>query len=268
MKLSLDDTWRDTVALLRANASMLLPLGGLFYLLPLILYSVATPVFVPPDTQDQQVMADALAQYLPRIALPLLALIATFVLGTSTIYQLLLGPNRPTVGGAIAAGVRSWPSLMLLTIILFAAQFVLLIAISVLAALLGLTGGSASLLFFAFLVAGLYVTARFSPAGPAMIAERLASPGKFLRRGLGLSKPAGWRIALFLFAITVAGLILVYAVQIVLGSVLVLALGDAGRQLAAVLGSILSAVATLILTVAYVAIYRRLATPAPATGGT
>lgn len=269
MRFSLDETWRDTVVLLRANASMLLPLGGLFFLLPMILYSLVTPVFVPPQTQDQQVMAEALADYLPQIALPLLLLVAIFVLGAATIYHLLLGPDRPTVAKAIGAGVRSWPGLMLLTVILWVVQFVLLIAISVLAALLGLDGGAASLLFLVFLVAALYVTARFVPIGPAIVAERLRGPAKFVRRGLGLSRRHGWRIALFLFAATVAGLILIYTVQIVLGSVLVLVAGDAGRQLAAILGAILTSIALVILTVSYVSIYRRLAGPVtPAADGT
>lgn len=259
MAFSLDETWRDAVTLLRANASMLLPLGGVFFLLPLILFSIAAPVFVSPQTQDQQVMARALADYLPQIVLPLLLMLAVFVLGRAAIYHLLLDPARPTVGGAIAAGARSWPSLMLLLLILTATQLLLLMTISIVAGVLGLGAGAASLLFIVFLLAAAYVAARFVAAAPAIAAERLRSPVAFVRRGLGLTKGQGGRIAIFLFVFGVASLILVYAIQIVVGSVLVLLGGDAGRQIAGIVSSILSSAALVVLTVIHVAIYRRLA---------
>lgn len=269
MAFSLDETWRDAVALLRANGSMLLPLGGVFFLLPLILYAITTPVFVPPQSQDQQVMAEALAEYLPRIVLPLLLLVAVIVLGSAAIYHLLLDPARPTVGKAMAAGARSWPSLMLLLIILSLTQFLLLIAISLVAGLAGLQSGAASLLFIGFLVVSAYIAARFVPAGPAIAAERLRSPVKFVRRGLALTRGSGMRIALFLFVFGVASLILVYAIQIIAGSVLVLLGGDTGRQIVTILGSVLTSIALVVLTVIYVAIYRKLSSSAvsvPKTG--
>lgn len=258
MTFSLDETWRDAARLLRTNGSMLLPLGGVFFLLPLIVYSLAVPVFVAPQSQDQLVLAQALAEYLPKIVLPTMLLGAVFVLGSGAIYHLLLDPARPTVGRAIAAGARSWPSLMLLLIILSVVQLLLLVTISLVAGLLGLEPGGASLLFIGFLLVAAYVSARFVPAGPAIAAERLRNPVAFVRRSLGLTKGKGMRIALFLFVFGVASLILVYAVQIVVGSVLVLLGGDAGRQIAGVLGSVLSSAALVVLTVIYASIYRRL----------
>lgn len=261
MSFSLDETWRDTVALLRADRSMLLPLGGLFFLLPLILYSLTTPVFEPPQTQNQEVIAKALAEYLGRIALPLLLLTATFMLGTAVIYHLLLDRDRPTVGRAIGAGARTWPRLILLAVILAAVQFILLVAMSVVAAAFGLNPGAASLLLVVYGVIGLYVTARFIPVGPSIVAERLGSPVRFLRRGLALSKRKGWRIALFLFALVVSSLVLILAVQLVLGGVLTYLGGETGAQMAAILSAILVSIQMVVLTVAYVAIYRCLTGP-------
>lgn len=259
MSFSLDETWRDTVTLLRANGSMLVPLGGVFFLLPLILYSLTSPLFEPPQTQNQQVIAKALAEHLSRIAMPLLLLTATFMLGTAAIYHLLLGRDRPTVGQSIAAGARTWPRLVMLAVMLAAVQFALLIATSIVAAAAGLGPGAASLLLAVYVVAGLYVTARFLPVGPGIVAERLGNPVDFLRRGLALSKGSGWRIALFLLALLVVSFVLILAVQLVLGAALVYLGGDTGAQMAAILSAILVSVLMVVLTVAYVAIYRCLA---------
>lgn len=263
MAFSLDDAWRDTTKLLRANASLLLPLAGAFFLLPLIIYSFLVPEFQTPQSQNQQVVAQALAQYLASIFIPLLMLVALVLLGTAAIYHLLLDRDRPTVGDAIAGGVRSWPSLLLLGLILIVVQFVLLIVTSLLSALLGLGQGAASLIGIPLTAIGVYVSARFVPAGPSIVAERLRGPGGFVRRALGLTEGKGWRIAAFIFALSVIGFILVFVVQIILGSLLTLLAGEAGGQIAGALSAVLVSALLTVLTVAYAAVYRQLTRAAP-----
>ena len=264
MAFSLDEAWRDTVGMLRADSSLLVPLAGVFFLLPLLLYAFVTPEFVPPQSQNQQVMAAALAAHLGKIIGPLLLLTAVFLLGTAAIYHLLLDRDRPTVGGAIASGLRSWPSLILLGLILAVVQFVALIVISILAAVLGFGPGAASLLLLPLLAFSLYVSARAAPAGPSIVAERLRGPVGFLPRALRLTKGQGWRIALFLAALSFAGVVVVYAVQFVLGSLLALAAGDTGRQITKILGAVLTSGFVAVATVAYAAVYRQLTRPAAA----
>ena len=68
MAFSLDEAWRDTVGMLRADSSLLVPLAGVFFLLPLLLYAFVTPEFVPPQSQNQQVMAAHAAAFSEAVA--------------------------------------------------------------------------------------------------------------------------------------------------------------------------------------------------------
>ncbi len=241
MAFSLDDAWRDTTGLLRTNASLLLPLGGAFILLPAIVTALALPdAPAAAEGATPGALITAFSDYF-RANWPLV-LLAQIVeaLGAAAILALLLDRSRPTVAGAIGQGLRLLPFFFLLTV------------------LVNLAVGAGLLLL---IVPGLYLIGRLSPAQPAMVAERRRNPLDALGRSWTLTAGRGWRVFLMIAAVSLVGLVLSWVLTFVLGGVLRLLAGEAGPALVAVLGAVIGTVLQVILVVLLAGIYRQL-TPA------
>ncbi len=235
-KLDAARAWTDAMALLSGQREILLTLAGFFIMLPALLLNALSP-FVPSGAQDRW-MTELFAWTNANIHW-IVVVGALASLGRLAILIVLLAPERPTVGEALAAGGR------------------LLILFLVMDLLIGfmLLGG-----IVLFVLPALYIFGRTFLAETAFVATRSHGPIAGITAGFEASRGNGWRIAIVAAIIYVAGLILTAAIGSVVGVLGALA-GGAGlaRFLNAFVVAACGAGVSLILVLMSVAIWRQLA---------
>jgi hypothetical protein len=224
--------------MLRANASLFLGIAGAFFFLPALLVGYFAPQ--PEAAATIAAAIEAMERYMNSNWHWVLLANLVNALGAVAIYLLLFEGRGRTVGGAIAAALPILPLYFLLSLIVTAA---------ILAGLVLL------------ILPGLYLIGRLMIGGAVMVAEGRRSPLAALAGSWRLTRGKGWAVAGLLLVVFVVGSVLTLAVTSVLGAVFVLAAGKEGLGplLVLILESALGAVFSIVLTVLYAAIYRRLA---------
>ncbi|HWT13353.1 MAG TPA: hypothetical protein VN231_11410 [Allosphingosinicella sp.] len=245
MNFSYSAVWNDTAAMLRANSSLLVAIAGAFFFLPGLL----SAYFIPPpeEARDFAEMVQQMSGYVGRNwHWSLLGNLLNMV-GIVAIYLLLLDPPGRTVGGALAGSVTFLPSYFLLSILLMT--------------ILGIA-------FLLLIVPCLYLLGRIGVAGAVMTAERRLNPVAAIGGAFARTKGRGWAVAGLILMVAAAGIVLILAIQAVLGSIFLLLGGrdGIGGLLVAVLQAALGAAYSTVLVVLLAAIYRALA--AGSTSGT
>lgn len=244
MRIDYSQWWNDMVAIMRANASILVAVAGAFVLLP----AIAANFFTVPSQPlaEGATPAESLERYIAYYRSnigPQLFLLLFNTLGQLLAYLVLLDPRRPSVGDAFR---------------LAAPLFLPLIVLNILVNLM--LGAGLLLLVIPFL----YLIGRVMLAAPAMVAERLSNPPKAIGRSFALTKGNGWRIFFFAFLIFVVVFVVQVAVNGTLGTVIGLLPGADDRAslrnlLLALLSALFAGLFFILSTALWVALYRRLA---------
>ena len=231
------EAWAAAMAQLRGQPDILLTLAGALMLLPSLLLNTLFP-FVPDPEAGWQAQAEAFQGWISDHWFAMLLASLAAALGRLAILILLLGPGRPTVGEALAAGLR------LLPVFFLAGLLVNLLTL----------GG-----LLLFLLPGLYLIGRTLLTETVLVAERLTNPLAPVRRALAVSRGNGWRIFMVTAIIYVAGWVLSAAINAVLGVILIL-VGGTGLDvfLPALIGGLFQAGVSLMLLLVSIAFYRQL----------
>ena len=184
-KLDFTAAWKDAIALLKANLETILPIIGVFILLPAIIvgYMVPEPV-IDPAAADSGM--GQLMQYYRDLAPWLLLTIVTSAISYATIYTLVFNPSRPTVGEAFGIGMGFFVTILLASLLSAVAMFVGLIFL---------------------ILPGIYLIIKFSLAGPAIVAENIKNPIAALSRSWALTKNNSLYIFAFILIIGIVGVI-------------------------------------------------------------
>lgn len=263
MKFDSNRAWKDASAAVSANREVLLAFAGVFFLLPslavaLLLPQPEAPAGATPE-QAMNIMRAYYASSLPYI-LPMTIVQAA---GTLGLLSLFTDRRRPTVGEAIKLGFVG-----LLPYI--AAQMLIGIAVGVVGGLLmaiGAATGAATLVTVLVVLAAVglaYVLTKTSLAAPVIMVEGVRNPVTALTRSWMLTKGNSLRLALFYFLLLLVFIVLTAVVMGVIGLITaVVAGGEAGRVVSAVVSSGLGAVMTLYFIAALAAAHRQLAGDSP-----
>ncbi len=227
--------WDEVRALLTNERSLLVALGGAFFLLPSLALSFILPA---PAEATLQALAQAIAPYFPIIFLVSIVQL----LGQATVWTLVMAEERLTVGQAIAASLQFLPFYFVINVCAN-------IAIGIGLALL--------------ILPGLYLAARLAPVGAIAVAERHRWPVSAFRRSFEVTKGNALPVFAFLLIVGIVYLIVSMVASIVFGSVFALAgldmqPGGIGSSLLSVVSGIISATGSVIFTLMQVAIYRQL----------
>lgn len=245
MKFSYSAVWNDTSRMLKEQGSLLLPVAGVFLLLPALLVGY----FLPPPTGSGSDWLNALLRhYADSWPWQLLASVVSTI-GHIAIYRLVMDRRGVTVASAIGAALPILPGYF------------------VMAVLTNLTIGAGLMLL---LLPGLYLIGRFGVAGAAMVAEDNGNPFTGIARSWSLSARRGWAVAGLVIIVFLAGFLLTFVITAVLGSVFLLIGGrdGVGGLLVLILNSVLMSTLLAVMSVLFAAIYRALAGAAePATTG-
>lgn len=244
MRISYTDWWNEVVAILRANASILVAVAGAFIFLPSLAASFVMAPFAPPG--EGATLQDLLAAYLKFFSDNWLLLIPLFLItafGQLLLYLVLLDNRRPPVGKALSLAVPLLP-LFLVTSLLV--RVILL-------------GG-----FAFFFVPAFYLFGRLLLSGAAFVAERRTNPLAAIARSFALTKGSGWRNFLFVLLVFLVAMVIQLAVSGTLGTLVRLLAGEGGplglgNLLLAAIASLFQAAYFILGIAISVALYRRVA---------
>jgi hypothetical protein len=238
MKLSYSAVWDDTVALVRAHASLLAALAGVFIFLPALLVGHFLPQATPP-VDDIGAYFRNFQDYALANAHWLLLQTLFNATGMIAILILVFARQGTSVGGALAASIMLLPFYFIAGLI---ANFIVLAGLLLL------------------LVPGLYLFGRLVVLGPVVVAENRRNPIDAIRRAFELTKGNGWAVLGLVVLVVVPGAIVLQLVNIVFGIVFSLFAGqDVATLLRLIVTSATAAALTVLLLLLYAAIYRALA---------
>jgi hypothetical protein len=262
MKFDSSLAWRQASAAVSANRAVLVPMAGVFFMLPRLLLSLMMPE--PPvnnGASTEEMMAQMQQFYagLLPYAIPMMLFQAAGTLGILTLFA---DRSRPTVGEAIKLGARGvFPYLLSQILFGFAATLALGVVLGALNAL-----KTPSTLIAAVagvgLIALLVAFVRIALVAPVIAVERIYNPVAALRRSWDLTRGNAGRLAVFLGLIVVVALVALGASVAIIGSLSTLIGGhEVGQIVAAALTALLAAVLALYMAAILAAAHRQLAGP-------
>ncbi|MCT2559471.1 glycerophosphoryl diester phosphodiesterase membrane domain-containing protein [Tsuneonella sp. YG55] len=269
MKFDMGAAWNEAVRLLAANRQVLLIVAGVFFFLP---YVAFTLVFsnemtaleaAQASNPDPKAMGQAMIGLYGQFWWLLLIMVVLQTIGVLGLLALLSDRTRPTVGEALAIGLKMllpYFGAQLLMSCLYGLLLLVPIAVGV-----GVSVAAGALLGIVALVAFIYLFTKFLMVPPVIAIERVVNPLAAMGRSWRLTKGNSIRLFLFVFLLFVA----VVVVGGVLGMVIGLALALAGPEVAlvgnALVSGLVNAAFYTVFLAVLAAVHRQLTGAAPET---
>lgn len=258
MKFDMGQAWSDAVSLLSKNRDLVIILAAVFLFLP----SLALGIFAPTTEleavgADPELMRAALAAYFEANWPVILVYAVISTIGTLAILALLGRAHRPTVGEAISIGAKTLIPYLAASFILGLGAGLMVTVIATLGAIAG--AAIATLLSFVFAIAFVVIVIRLVLIAPVMAIDNVLNPVAAIKRSWSQVKGNTRRVAMFLFLLFVALLVLSIVVGMVFGILGALAPGGTiSLWINAVLDSIIGAAGSAVFLAVYAAIHRQL----------
>jgi hypothetical protein len=250
--LSIASAWDETVAFVRGQPGTLFLIAFGFVSLPTIIFQAASPTVQPGQA--------------PPAGPWMLLFIPVFILsiiGTLTVSRMALNAGSAP-GDAFRYALRRAPAALGAALLLGLAFALLAFPLSIIMALVvptAQTGAALALLLLMLVFA--FVWVRLMLLSPIAVSEPIG-PAAILKRSWAHTAGHFWKLLGFLIIFLVAYLIVLFAVNAVLGSLIILLAGQPQEgSLSSVLlllvGGILNAILGLFLSVMIARIYAQLA---------
>ncbi|PNU05896.1 hypothetical protein [Novosphingobium guangzhouense] len=264
MKFDSSRAWTQASQAVSANREVVLALAGVFFLLPQLVFSIFFP---PPETgagMSEAQMMTALKGYYVSIA-PVLIPMALFqALGSLSLLCLLDSDRRPTVGGAIRAGLKGVVPYILAQMLTGMALAVIAMAVAgVLGMVGGVVGGVIGLALV--LVLAIFVGVRLSIAAPVIAVEHVFNPVAALVRSWKLTRGNTARLLGFYALLVIAMVVLLIFGNVLTMPIALLAPGEVARFVAAAVEAVLATVMALYFVAVIAQVHRQLAGPSAET---
>ena len=261
-KFDMGAAWDDSMVLLKSHSPLTLTIAAVFLFLPTLAVSWFGPVPLEPaaNATFQEIMATF--QESARQAIPYQLLTGVIgAIGGVGIMRLWLSRTGISVGDALVFALKMVPTMI-------AVQLILGVGVGVIAVGLFLPGIAAGggaigalLLFVAallFLGICFYLWGRLAVTSPVLVDRILYNPLTAIQESWRLTKDNGWRIALFMFLVTLVVLI----VAVMLGGLVAALVGTSdgiGRMLTGLVEGGVAAVGGIVSAAISAAAYRQLA---------
>lgn len=273
MKFDSNRAWQDAISAVSANRQVLLPVAGVFFLLPALLSSVFLA-----DAQAEIMANFGKAEVVERVVSDNLALFLGFGIGGALIQGLgylavmaLVGDRgRPTVGQAILRALRALSTLAGAFLLSLAGMFMVTAALAGLfASIVGIVAGvgvASAVAAVGAMAVMVYVSVKLSLVVPLVIAEGIGNPVAAMVRSWRLTRRNSMRLCGF-FALLMIGYVAIsfVAALALIGPVALLAgEGQVLTLFSGVVSSTIGAVASVVLVSVLAHIHRQLAGPSPA----
>ena len=231
--------WRDVVNLVKSQQSLVILIAGLFVFLPNLAMGWFTPAPpVVPTGADINTLLDVMGDYYRQVMPWMLLLTVVATIGTLGLFHLWVAPRATSVGAALGRSVAMTPGYLLATL---------------------LTAIPIGVGIFLFVVPGLYLFARLSQVGPAMVARDSANPVTGIAQSWAITRGNGWRIVGFLVLVMLIAVILYAISTAAVGALLGVLMPASGAQwVLTPIVSALTAVLSVFQAAVLAAIYRQL----------
>lgn len=204
VKLDLSAVLAQAIAIGKANTALILPLAGMFLLLPGIVADqfLTAPIMLDPAATSQQLM-ERFSLFAQQNWAPLLVRGVVTSFGSLAILALVLRVDRPTVAEAMQHAVHVLPIFILANLI---------------QSMIVVSG------FMLFIVPGFYFIGRLLLVSAVAANEGARNPLSPLTRSAALTHGNGWRAFLLVAVIFIVGMIAAVVTTSIAGIVLSLAL--------------------------------------------
>jgi hypothetical protein len=234
MRFSYSAVWDDVMVLLRAHASLIATVAGVFIFLPGLLAAYFLP---QPEPQEISRIGEAWVEYLSLNWHWMLLNSLVNMVGAIAILLLIFARDI-SVGGAIAAALPLLPFYFLASL---------------------LSSVAIGLGFILLIVPGLYLIGRLGPVTAVVVAENRRNPIDALARCFALTKGHGWAVLGLVLIVAIAATIVVQIATTLLGILFVLVAGqDLGQMLVLIVRTAGNAALVALILVLNAAIYRQL----------
>ncbi len=266
MKFDMSLAWNEAVAMIRANAEVLLVVAGIFFFLPSLVMTLAMPAMgqmAAFDPENLQAISAEITQiYADWWWLILIAFVLQLV-GYLSLLALLRDYARPTVGEAIKTGFTGLlPAIGTYLLFSIGLGLALMVIFAPFAAL-GLAALAAIAILIA-LAAAVYAMVKVSLSAPVIAIEKVFNPLAVLVRSWQLTKGNSLRIFGFFLLIGIVYFVLSILVGMVIMGLLTLLGDEAGAIVNGVLSGLLGTITTVVFVAVLAAIHRQLAGPSTA----
>lgn len=276
MKFNGSQAWQDAIAAISANRAVLIPVAGVFFLLPGLISAwfmsdvqmAVLENLANPEKTQRAIENISVGTWTTGFVGTMLQLT-----GFMALLALFRDYGRPTVGEAIGSAVKGLPTLIAATIIFFFG-FVLAMGL-VFGIVAALAAGAPPLGFLLALAAtgvSIYIPLKLSLTLPVIVIDRVSNPFAALARSWRLTKGNalrlfGFYLLLFigymvttLVAISVVGALIgvgqFTAANLVPGSVALIAMG--------LVSGLIGAVVSVLFSGILASIHRQLSGPSTA----
>lgn len=277
MRFDSNRAWQEALASVSANRVVLIPLAGVFFLLP----GLASALFLS-DVQEsmlanlgnqaatEQLMQGALGRIM---SIGLISFVLQ-IIGYMALLALLTDRGRPTVGEALMIALKALPTLIGTVLLFFVAYLLSIVVFGMFAAALGAVSGLGAIvvaLFLLFFAAIVYSMVKLSLTLPVIVIDKELNPVAALLRSWRLTKGNSLRLFGFYLLLFVIYFVIILLVGELVMTVATLAAGKGVISL--LIGGLVSgaigAVASVLLTAILASVHRQLAGPsAEALGAT
>lgn len=251
-KLSIGQAWSETIAAVKRDGRLIVPVALAFAVVPATLFALAVPPVPAGQIREPGMWM-----------LFYLLLILAALLGQMAIMRMAIGPAA-SVGDAIRHALRRAPSVIGAALIfgIPAAAIMIPIAMPVVANPTN-PPPAAALLLLAASIALLCLWVRLMLMTPSGVAETIG-PVAIVKRSWALTRGNFWRLLAMTILFGIVAWIAISAVQWVLGSVLIVALGKpepwtVSALLVALIAAIAQTFASVLFAVLLARIYVQLA---------
>ncbi len=257
MKLSYSAVWQRSATLLRENASLIIPVAGIFMFLPAVL----TGYFLPlPKPQRAEEIRALFSDYMSANFHWLLLTNLLNMAGSLSILSIVLDKDKHTVANAIGRAVALLPFYVLAMLLWWILMGLAIVPGLLLAALAeGMNIPFARLALLVAIAGFIYAYGRTAVMGPIMVADQRRNPIAPLLASFRLTDGNGWATGGLITIVFVVLCIAYLAFSAALGILLLLVAGDElGGLLMLIVAAALSTAIYVVLTVIYAAIFLEL----------
>lgn len=268
-KLDLGQVWSDATALVMGNRDTVLVVAGVFFFLP----NLAANLLMPQAEQITSVQmrtAGEPADFGEAMAMamaPMNELMASYwwvfillaiaqVMGVISLLSLLTDRARPTVGDALAFGLKSLPTYLATQIIMGLAFGLLMVLLLVIGAEISVP--LAIVLAFPLLIGMVYASVKLTLVSPVIAIEKQLNPFAAIQRSWTLSKGNSLLIFAYFLLLTVVMLVLSMVIGLFL-MVFTLLSAELGLIVNGVVNAAINMVMVIIFLGALAAMHRQLA---------
>ncbi len=263
MKLDLNAAWDQAVRLIGANREVLLVLGGVFFFLPYVLFSLLVPMpdfatVAGPQGENPTALMAAMNGFMADFWWALLLFSLVLAAGAIAVMAVIGDPARPTVGAAMARGGRFLPTSFASQVLTsFATSLVLFVA-TFLGALTGSRGVAATLSIFALPII-IWLMTRWSLSGAVIAIDRTANPIAALRRSWRLTDNNSLRLIAFYILLFAAFFVIWQVLGLMISLIVALLSAELARVLEALLSGLLFTALILIGYAVLASVHRQFA---------